>query len=104
MTSCRNDTSILTVPLLRFAAVCLTEIYHSEGFPPVDVAEESLGGAQDMIKEGALEGVSAIAGLHVWPDSPSGTITTKAPAPCPSSLPHPCTAIASRFSTEWFSV
>eukprot|EP00208_Stichococcus_sp_RCC1054_P005697 CAMPEP_0206140044 /NCGR_PEP_ID=MMETSP1473-20131121/8128_2 /ASSEMBLY_ACC=CAM_ASM_001109 /TAXON_ID=1461547 /ORGANISM="Stichococcus sp, Strain RCC1054" /LENGTH=226 /DNA_ID=CAMNT_0053534029 /DNA_START=267 /DNA_END=943 /DNA_ORIENTATION=- len=40
-------------------------------------AEESRGGAQDMIDEGALEGVSAISGIHVWPDTPSGTITTK---------------------------
>jgi hypothetical protein len=52
--------------------------YHNAG-------EESRGGAVDMIEAGALDGVSGISGLHVWPDSPSGVITTKANPLC---LPH----------------
>lgn len=44
-------------------------------------AEEGRGGALDMIEAGALQGVSSIAGLHVWPDSPSGTVTTKVHTP-----------------------
>lgn len=41
-------------------------------------AEESRGGAKDMLETGALDGIDGIAGIHVWPDTPSGTITTKA--------------------------
>ena len=41
-------------------------------------AEESRGGARDMIEAGVLEGVSGAAGLHVWPQLPSGVISTKA--------------------------
>lgn len=40
--------------------------------------EEGPGGAVDMIQEGALKGVAAVHGIHVWPIAPSGTITTKA--------------------------
>ena len=37
-------------------------------------AEENAGGAQDMIKEGALESpkVEEIYGIHLWPDVPAG--------------------------------
>jgi IAA-amino acid hydrolase len=41
-------------------------------------AEESRGGARDMIEAGVLEGVSGAAALHVWPELPSGVISTKA--------------------------
>ncbi|KAG2448129.1 hypothetical protein HYH02_006714 [Chlamydomonas schloesseri] len=40
-------------------------------------AEEGMGGARALIREGALAGVEAIHGLHVWPDLPSGTIGTR---------------------------
>lgn len=40
-------------------------------------AEESRGGAHDMIATGALDGADGISGIHVWPEIPSGTISTK---------------------------
>jgi amidohydrolase len=40
-------------------------------------AEESGGGAQKVIKDGQLEGVEAIIGLHNKPDLPVGTIGLK---------------------------
>ena len=36
------------------------------------------GGAKGMIREGALEGVDAVFGMHVWPDLPLGKIGVKA--------------------------
>lgn len=47
-------------------------------------AEEGLGGASAMIKEGALEnpGVRAIAGLHVFPGVPTGHVTTVSGIAC----------------------
>ncbi len=39
--------------------------------------EEGSGGAQRMIDEGALEGVSAVFGGHVCPDLPAGTVGIK---------------------------
>lgn len=53
-------------------------------------AEESRGGAKDMLETGALDGIDGIAGIHVWPDTPSGTITTKAnPTQCIHCIPLP---------------
>ena len=40
-------------------------------------AEEGPGGAAVMIAEGALEGLVGAAGLHVWPQTPSGTFTSR---------------------------
>ena len=42
-------------------------------------AEETIGGAQQMIKEGALASprVDAIFGIHLWPDVPKGKIGLK---------------------------
>ncbi len=37
-------------------------------------AEEKAGGAKLMIEEGALDGVDAIMGIHLWNDIPSGKI------------------------------
>ena len=37
-------------------------------------AEEKAGGAKLMIEEGALEGVEAIMGIHLWNNIPSGKI------------------------------
>ena len=34
----------------------------------------------DMIAEGALDGVSGVSGVHVWPTLPSGTVASKVPA------------------------
>jgi amidohydrolase len=42
-------------------------------FQPAEEASP-LGGAQAMMKEGLLEGVAAIFGLHVWPEIPCGEI------------------------------
>lgn len=36
------------------------------------------GGSRDMIAAGALDGVDAVFGLHVWPELPSGTFGIKA--------------------------
>ena len=36
------------------------------------------GGAQGMIEQGALDGVDAVFGMHVWPDLPMGVFSTKA--------------------------
>lgn len=43
-------------------------------FQPAE--ELTPGGAQGMIKEGALDGVSAIYGLHIWSEFPLGTFHT----------------------------
>jgi len=40
-------------------------------------AEEGGGGAVRMLKEDALEGVSAIFGIHVWPTATSGVVLTR---------------------------
>lgn len=41
-------------------------------------AEEGGAGAKRMLEEGALEGVSRVFGLHVWPGLPSGSIGGRA--------------------------
>ncbi|WCJ34235.1 IAA-amino acid hydrolase ILR1 [Euphorbia peplus] len=51
-------------------------------------AEESLGGAYHMLKEGALDNFDAIFGLHVNPDFPVGSVFSK---------PGPMTAASGRF-------
>jgi len=40
-------------------------------------AEEGYGGAKFMIKDGAINGLDAIYGLHVWNYQPSGTVGVK---------------------------
>lgn len=40
-------------------------------------AEEGGAGGELMVKEGALEGVKATFGMHVWPSLPSGTVASK---------------------------
>lgn len=37
-------------------------------------AEETLGGSQSMIENGALDGVDLILGAHSWPEMPGGSI------------------------------
>jgi len=37
-------------------------------------AEETIGGANEMIDEGCMNGVDAVFGIHVWPDMPPGTV------------------------------
>jgi hippurate hydrolase len=39
-------------------------------------AEEGPGGAPAMIREGALDAVDEVYGLHNWPDAPLGTLRT----------------------------
>ncbi|VFQ59214.1 unnamed protein product [Cuscuta campestris] len=41
-------------------------------------AEEGMGGALHMIKEGVIDDIESLFGLHVWPGSPVGTIASKA--------------------------
>ena len=41
-------------------------------------AEEGGAGGDIMVKEGALEGVDAAFGLHLWPTIPSGLVGTRA--------------------------
>ncbi|KAM3324653.1 IAA-amino acid hydrolase ILR1-like 3 [Capsicum chacoense] len=52
-------------------------------------AEEGYAGASYMIEEGALDGVKAIFGMHVWPFIPTGIIGSK---------PGPIMAGAGRFT------
>jgi amidohydrolase len=40
-------------------------------------AEEGPGGAKPMIEEGVMQGVDAVAMMHVWPTLPAGTIGIK---------------------------
>lgn len=40
-------------------------------------AEEAIGGAEPMIKEGVLEGVDMAFGAHLWGSSPSGKVYLK---------------------------
>lgn len=40
-------------------------------------AEEGGAGGDRMVKEGALDGVDAAFGMHVWPTLPSGVVGTK---------------------------
>lgn len=40
-------------------------------------AEEGPGGAAVMIAEGELQGIVGAAGLHVWPQTPSGVFTSR---------------------------
>jgi amidohydrolase len=41
-------------------------------------AEEGEGGAQSVIKDGALDGVDVVLGIHVWNELPVGTLGVKA--------------------------
>ena len=41
-------------------------------------AEEGEGGAQKVVAEGALEGVQAVLGVHLWNELPVGTLGVKA--------------------------
>ncbi|PIA28150.1 hypothetical protein AQUCO_07200058v1 [Aquilegia coerulea] len=52
-------------------------------------AEEGNAGAYHMLKEGALDNIPAIFGLHVWPSLPTGTI---------ASRPGPMLAASGRFA------
>lgn len=54
-------------------------------------AEEGGAGAFDMIKDGALEGVEAIFGMHITPEFPTGSI---------ASLPGPTQAAVCFFEAK----
>lgn len=54
-------------------------------------AEETDGGARDMIEYGCLDGVSAIAGLHVDENIDTGTIGVKEGVVCAASNPFKIT-------------
>ena len=74
MHACGHDSH---TSMLLFAAFILNELKDEmEGtvklaFQP---AEEVAEGAQAMIKDGALEGVDACFGMHIWSQIPSGKI------------------------------
>jgi len=40
-------------------------------------AEEGFGGGMRVVEEGWLDGVSAVFGMHVWPDLRSGVVATR---------------------------
>ena len=48
-------------------------------FQPAEEAQddEGLSGAMRMVNEGVMEGVDAVAGLHVWADLPVGAISLR---------------------------
>ena len=48
-------------------------------FQPAEEAQddEGLSGAMRMVNEGVMEGVDAVAGLHVWADLPVGSISLR---------------------------
>lgn len=65
---------LLDVALLRYCRLLKARAQQMRGsvvllFQP---AEEGGAGADAMIKDGALKGVGAVSGLHVWPSLPSG--------------------------------
>jgi metal-dependent amidase/aminoacylase/carboxypeptidase family protein len=49
-------------------------------------AEENFGGAKTLIRAGALEGVSAIFGMHNEPGLPVGEFATRGGAFTPTSI------------------
>ncbi len=59
-------------------------------FQPAEEAQddEGLSGAMRMVAEGAMDGVDAVVGLHVWTDMPVGTIAVRT---------GPCTAYPDKF-------
>ena len=48
-------------------------------FQPSEEAQdaEGLSGAMRMVDEGAMDGMDAVVGLHVWADNPVGTVITR---------------------------
>ena len=48
-------------------------------FQPAEESQdaEGLSGAMRMVNEGVMDGVDAVAGLHVWADLPVGTISLR---------------------------
>lgn len=77
MHACGHDCHI---SMLLTAAMMVNEIKDQLkgtivfAFQP---AEELGCGAQAMIEEGALDGVDACFGMHVWSDYPAGTVATR---------------------------
>ena len=49
-------------------------------------AEEALAGGKHIVESGALQGVTAVHGLHVWPSLASGVFASRVGDHLPASL------------------
>lgn len=79
MHACGHDNHLAV--LLGAARIIAQEKEHLHGsvrliFQPAEELTPD-GGAKSMIAAGALDGVDAVYGMHVWPDLPLGTIGVK---------------------------